>query len=100
MPIVYPTKTLTVRYRRKSDGALVTPSSPLAQHRRVNGPAAGTSLTLGSGLTEVSPGVLTATVTGDPAKYHVIAGSSSQGDQVTPAELTYDVPQPEYPSNQ
>lgn len=100
MAIVYPTRTLTVRYRRKSDSVLETPSSPLVLHRKVGGPAAGTALTLGSGLTETSPGVLTATLSGEPAKYHVIAGSSSQGDQVTPAELAFNVPDPQFPSNE
>lgn len=100
MAIVYPTKTLTVRFKRKSDGVLETPSSPVVFYRRVGGSAVGLSLTLGDGLTEESPGVLKGTVSGAPAKHHVIAGSSDQADQVTPAELVYTVPSPEYSSNQ
>jgi hypothetical protein len=99
MAIVYPTN-LTVSYRRTADDVLETPSAPLVLLRRVGGPASQTSLTLGSGLTEQSAGVLVATVPGKPGDYHVIAGSSSQDDQVTPAELAYSISDPAFPSNQ
>jgi len=98
MPIVYPTKTLTVRYRLKTDGSLATPSSPLVQLRKLNSIGAGTQFVLGDNLTEQSPGVLTATAPGDPGEYEVLAGSSSQGDQVTPASKSYTVDPPDFPS--